>query len=243
VFNPKVSGIIAGIAFVLSILIGLFTGSQFFPVMLRAFILAIVFFVLSSLVYWLLSQFLPELLTSSSNESNGIDIPGSKVDISIDADELSDDIDSVPIRNAASESVNSIQENNGDIDDQSSLQGLDQKPPDDYNKAGDGNVPQSLVESEKAAVPGNGASDSGEYSKSLDVLPDLESMSDSFTPVEEEEESDVVEMDDDLSSASSIPSMGSELKRSSRKNADPGDFNTQELASAIQTILRRDEKG
>jgi hypothetical protein len=243
VFNPKISGIIAGIAFVLSILIGLFTGSQFFPVFLRALIIAPIVFVLSSLLYWLISQFLPELLASPSNVSDDLDVPGSKVDISIDESELAvssaDDIDSITVRNPASEPTELVQENNGDIDEQSSIQGLDQKPQDDYNKAEEGSVPQSLIVNEKAAVPEKDASGSGDYSKSLDVLPDLESMSGSFAPAEEEEEAEVEEMEDDFSSAPS----SSEPKRSSKKHSDPGDFNVQELASAIQTVLRREEKG
>jgi hypothetical protein len=217
-FNPKISGIIAGAAFVLSFLIGLFTGSQFLPVLLRAFVLAVIFFVLSALAYWLVSQFLPELLSPPLDDSGEIDVPGSKVDISIDA---SDDED---------ESNNTLQN--------SSMQGLDQKTQDDYNGEGERGISSVGDSAASAAVPDE-SSESGDVSKSVDVLPDLESMSGYFAPSEESDDGeDVVEMEDDLSSAPSL----SEPSRS-RKNSDPGDFNVQEMASAIQTILRREDKG
>lgn len=217
-FNPKISGVIAGIAFTLSFLTGLFTGSQFFPVLLRAFILGIVFFVLSSLVYWVISRFLPELLTSFPDESGETDVPGSKIDISIDASDEEPET-----------------ENSGNTEPGNSvppIQGLDQKRQDDYNKE---EVVFSAVDSVKTtAVP---ETDSVE---SVDVLPDLELMSGSFAQTEEsDDESEVAEMEDDL--LPSTPSMSGPSRK--QKNSDPGDFNVQEMASAIQTILRRDEKG
>jgi hypothetical protein len=231
VFNPKVSGIIAGVAFILSFLIGLFTGSQFFPVFLRAFILAVIFFVLASLAYWLISQFLPELLHSPSDESGEIDVPGSKVDISIDSS--NDDSALGSINGSAQESLASDSERSvfSRVTTPVSAQGLDQKPQDDYNMKGEG-LPGDLTKS--TAVPDEDAS------AAIDVLPDLESMSGSFaSPADSEEESDVVEMEDDLSS--SAPSFPEPSR--TKKQSDPGDFNVQEMASAIQTILRRDEKG
>ncbi len=220
-FNPKISGIIAGIAFTLSFLTGLFTGSQFFPVLLRAIILGIVFFVLSSLAYWLISRFLPELLASSHDESGETDVSGSKIDISIDSSD--EELEAGNFGNT--ESSNPIY---------SSMQGLDQKQQDDYNEKEAETVSSTVNMTKTAAVP------EADASESVDVLPDLESMSGSFTQTEEsDDESDVVEMEDDL--LPSTPSMSGPSR--TQKSSDPGDFNAQEMASAIQTILRRDEKG
>lgn len=260
-FNPKVSGIIAVAAFILSFLIGLFTGSQFFPVFLRALILAVIFFILSSVIYWVITQFLPDLLTSSSEESIEIDVPGSKVDISIDSSDDENDLtsidESVPPTGNSGLAENSGQEDGGVIEAQSSAQGLDQRAQDDYNKAGEGDAPPSPdIVSGKSAVPGNDVSESGassgqgasleagSSSEPLDVLPDLESMSGSFDPSSEsEEEGDAPEIETEEESSSSAPPASVSGPSRSRKNSDPGDFNVQELASAIQTILRRDEKG
>jgi hypothetical protein len=231
VFNPKISGIIAGVAFVLSLLIGLFAGSQFFTVISRALILAVVFFVLSSLAFWLISQFLPELLSSHSDDLGEMDdSPGSRVDISIDSSH--DEPESEQTGDFVSAAEDSGGEETGNFDKFSSMQGIDQKPKDDYNGEGSGFV--SPAPAESAAVPGKNVSGS------IDVLPDLESMSGAFTPSSgsDEEEGGVVEMEDEFSSSPAMP----EPSRT-KKSADPGNFNVQEMASAIQTILRRDEKG
>jgi hypothetical protein len=229
VFNPKISGIIAGLSFVISFLVGLFTGSQFLSVLLRALVLAFVFFVLSSLAYWLISRFIPELLTPTTDESGENDIPGSKVDISIDSSE--DETESIKNNTSGADNSDGDELGNSIL---ASAQGLDQKRQDDYNEGGSGVVSSTPNSANVTAIP----EDSG--SESVDVLPDLESMSGYFAPSEEsDEESDVVEMEDDVSS--SFPSM-SEPSRT-KKNSQSGDFNVQEMASAIQTILRRDEKG
>jgi hypothetical protein len=238
VFNPKVSGIVAGVAFILSLLIGLFTGSQFLTVFFRALILGVIFFVLVSLAYWLVSQFLPELLVSSSDESGENDAPGSQVDISVDAstDSLEDisDMESpkkmaLPVENLASSEAD-------DSSQDSSDQGLYQKPQDDYNEKEEGNVSPSLDAAVSAAVPAK------ETSGSVNVLPDLESMSGSFALSDEsdegdDEESAAVEIEDEPSSTSSSASP------QKRKTVDPGEFDVQGMASAIQTILKREQKG
>ncbi len=244
-FNPKISGIIAGVAFILSFLIGLFTGSQFFPVLLRAFVLGLIFFVLVSLSYWLINQFLPELLTSPHDESNGNDILGSKVDISIDGlmDSPDDETGSksaagaVPAGNMENSAYAEAAAPGQIFSNRTSFtQGLDQNSQDDYNGKGEGGI--SPLSAESAVLPA--AIPEEDESESIDVLPDLDSMSGSFAPSEEsDDESDVIEMEEDLSSS---PSFVPEPSRT-KQTGNSGDFNVQEMASAIQTILRRDEKG
>ncbi len=227
-FNPKISGIVAGTAFILSFLIGLFTGSQFLAVLLRALILSAVFFVLASLAYWLVSQFLPELLNPpSDDDSSGIGVSGSRVDITIDSS--NDDAEPEPASPIQTEHQDSPASDN--IGSDASVQGLDDKRQDDYNDEGEV-VGADL--SESTAVPQK------ETSGSVDILPDLESMSEYFDPSDEsDDEENVVEMEEDVSSAA--PSAPGPSRTT--KTSDPGDFNAQEMASAIQTILRRDEKG
>ncbi len=228
-FNPKISGIVAGTAFILSFLIGLFTGSQFLTVLLRAFILSVVFFVMASLAYWLVSQFLPELLNPPSDDSNEIDASGSRVDITIDSS--NDDAELEPASSIQTEHQDSFVSDNAGSN--VSVQGLDDKRQDDYNDEGEG-IASGTDLTESTAVPQK------ETSGSVDVLPDMESMSEYFAPSgESEDEENVVEMEEDVSPSS--PSAPGPSRTT--KTSDPGDFNAQEMASAIQTILRRDEKG
>ena len=233
-FNPKISGIAAGIAFILSFLVGLISGSQFAAVLIRALIFGIVFFLLASVAYWLVTQFIPELLDRPSPEPSEINdsevaYPGSRVDISVDSQD-----DPPAVQNGGSgPEMENFGGNSGNAQDNISGQGMDQKPEDDYNKGEEGYDPGSSQNpAEFAAVP------SGDGPGQVDVLPDMESMSGFFTPSEEPgEESEVIGMEDDFPSASAPVS-------SRKKNTGASeDFNVQEMASAIQTILKRDQKG
>jgi hypothetical protein len=78
-FNPKISGIAAGIGFLLSSLLGIITGASFPLLVIRALIFAVVFFGLVSAGYWAIDRFLPELM-GSSGEAPAL---GARVDISV----------------------------------------------------------------------------------------------------------------------------------------------------------------
>ena len=79
--NLSIGGIIAGIAFILSFLIGLVSGTSMPMLILRPVIFAAAFFVLSGVVYFLLRNFLPELLDGDSVEPDSGLLPGSRINI------------------------------------------------------------------------------------------------------------------------------------------------------------------
>ncbi|MDR0998787.1 MAG: hypothetical protein LBL70_06940 [Treponema sp.] len=224
-FNPKISGIFAGAGFVLSFLVGLLSGARFPLLLIRACIFAAVFFALSGAFYAAIQRYLPELLPGDSR-----DIPslGGQVDISVGGDE--DAVDGISL-----ESGNP----GGDLDEFSEKGGdsggdtLDQI--DEAVYTGEGYVEENQ-EPPKPALPGELNFSSGE-AETVDMLPDLDAMSGAFnsgTLGDRETAAD--------SPASSLGAPGSPARASNKKGLDE-DFNVQEMASAIQTILKRENKG
>jgi hypothetical protein len=68
----------------------------------------------------------------------------------------------------------------------------------------------------------------------VDILPDLESLSDSFiTPLSV----------DGVEDGDESPRVAPRNASLSASKGDPGDFDSKEMAMAIQTILKREEKG
>ncbi|MCL1929290.1 MAG: hypothetical protein FWG07_10940 [Treponema sp.] len=222
-FNFKISGIAAGAAFVLSLVIGLFSGSGFLIPLLRALIFAIIFFALSCLVFWLLAQFIPDLL-SSPEDDLGFPVSGSRVDISVDG----------PVSGAFptdnSESVDDIAGRPATLQKTASLP-LDQEG----NTVYDGEVVGDLE------AVGDGESEIGSGSGmfgragSTETIPELGGESENIPGSAAD-----VENTGDIG----FDSSGPRRPRSSSKKPDmAGDFNPKELAQAIQTVLKRDEKG
>ena len=217
-FNFKISGIAAGTAFVLSLVIGLFSGSGFLVPLLRALIFAIIFFALSCLIFWLLAQFIPDLL-SSPEDDLGFPASGSQVDISVDGpvsgafptdnSELVDDIAGRPSALPKAASLPLDQERNTVYDGDGEVVG-------DLEAVGDG----------EAMEFGSG---------SAEAIPELGGESESIPGSAAD-----VDNTGDVGFDSPEP----RRPRSSSKKPDmAGDFNPKELAQAIQTVLKRDDKG
>ena len=80
-FNLRWSVIAGGIAFVLSFLIGLISGTGLFS-LVRAGIFGILFFLMGSGVYWVVNMFLSELFDSPVRGG-----AGSKVDITVEGED------------------------------------------------------------------------------------------------------------------------------------------------------------
>jgi hypothetical protein len=244
-FDPKLSGIVGGIAVVLSLLIGFISGVGFPWLLIRALVFGVGFFVLSGCVYWLVTQFLPELL-DQGEEDPGLEAggPGSRVDISITGDgegageasrggEFSPDLDA---SDGFTDLVGTVSPSNENMDALSG-NGLDQSAEDGYTKEGKAaegplhSGPSSPQGAAAPAIPAVAALGS-ESSDMVDELPDLELMADAFvTPSIEGGAGEIIE------SSPSIPA-----GRSKPPNLG-GDFNVKEMASAIQTILKREDKG
>jgi hypothetical protein len=86
-FEPKVPAIGASIGFVVSLLVGIFSGSSFSVVLLRAGIMAAMFAVLTLVVKFLVVKFLPELLSSAESDDTLVDDTGNAVNITIGENE------------------------------------------------------------------------------------------------------------------------------------------------------------
>ena len=80
-FNLKLSGIIAGIAFLLSFLIGILSRTTMPMLILRPLFFAVIFFIISALIYILLRTFLPELLENDVPQTDSGLLPGSRINI------------------------------------------------------------------------------------------------------------------------------------------------------------------
>jgi hypothetical protein len=240
-FDPKLSGIAGGIAFVLSFLVGLISGVGFPWILIRALGFGAAFFVLAGGAYWLVTQFLPELLDRGEEEA-GLDAgsPGSRVDISV-TDEEGDAGSGGPFRREgfsperdASEGLTDLvgggAPSNENVDPLSG-NGLDQEAEDGYTRKG--NVEEGPLNGAASSPPGAAVpAQETESSDTVDELPNLELMSDVFiTPPIEDGGAGVIESSTGRSTGGNKPqNLG-------------GDFNVKEMASAIQTILKREDKG
>jgi len=235
VFELKPGIIASAVAFTLSFLTGIVSGAGFLTVLIRASVFALVFFGLVLLASYLLRSFMPELMpggegtdSDQDSESDGMSMdraglaPGARVDVSVGDDEDEDDL--APFLDVA--------ERGGD---RAGGVGLDQQEEDDYTGKG-------LVGSERHSEAGSmGDAASGEAVAEapakppeligdVDALPALDTFADSFiSPIGVE----------DGEGSNRSPSS---LSGSAGTGAG-GDFKAKEMAMAIQTILKRDQKG
>lgn len=242
-FDPKISAVAAGAAFILSFLIGLLSGAGFVFVLVRALIFAAIFFILTSVAYWLITQFIPELMnTSAPGAEAAIDEAlGQNVDLSVDDEqELSYKAGYDTVTDSEEEVPDSILENRKNNQDDTILGTGDMETPDDdasgtFSSPLDQNGIEGYTEKDMSESEYSGASPALplDVTEDVDALPDLESMSDSFiSPIGEESEND----DDKHESVS--------LYSGTKTSGGPdGAFDPREMASAIQTILKRDQKG
>jgi len=217
VINFRVCGIAAGIAFILSLIIGIFSGTGFFVLLLRALLFAGVFFALAGLGFWIVSRFLPELMNEGEDDYD-LAVPGSRVDISVgssiegafpdDGSEAVDDIAGRP--SAVKRQVYTP---------------LDQNADSGYNEErafdGDGSGGFSGLEPPESSDTGQAA------------LPDMDNLSEEDSPGVQEAEVDL------FTSGAPEPRRSS----SSKKPTMADDFDAKDLARAIQTVLKKDEKG
>jgi hypothetical protein len=230
VLNIKVSALASGIAFSLSFLVGIISGAAILIVLLRALIFAVLFFVCAAGIHILLKNFLPELLESKEIAGENEDVSGSRVDISLGEPEkdLSTDLFSLD----ETENSRGTGEFSGPAGPNfPENMGLDQNGEDDYTKRGEPEVnsPNSGVDSHDESVFGEAAalpSDSG----SVDALPDFGSIGEGAFDSSSDETAE--------ESADYAPAKKPSAK--AKSNGAGGDYNPKELASALQTILKRE---
>jgi hypothetical protein len=232
VFNPKISGIVGGSAFVLSFLVGIITGAAFHILLIRALFFGASFFILITIIYGAIALYLPDLLEGLTAG------PGSQVDISVGDQEEDSTIDIFSENGEVDDGDNEIPENTGG-ENRASLSGnpLDLGGEDGYTK--------KRLEGEPSSIRGHLAPArppemvfSAENSDSVDVLPDLDLMSGVFSDASQTEDKEMGNNGGNLGSFAENPG-----KPSPGKKTSDSEFNIQEMASAIQTILKRDDKG
>jgi hypothetical protein len=221
VFNIRVSTFAAGVAFLLSFLAGVISGAVFPVVLLRALIFAVFFFVLAGGIHILIRKFLPELLAGEEGEE--ADPAGSHVDISLEDPENGVTAGFFDVEGTETPGL-------ADRESPENGMGLDQNGEDDYTDKGEGGAnspdfgggtPEGPALGEPPALP----LDSG----AVDVLPDLDSIEGTFTSSKAE----AVEESTDYTPARSPAAKG-------KTNNAGGEFNPKDLASALQTILKRE---
>jgi hypothetical protein len=230
-FDVRISGIIAGAAFLLSFLVGLVSRAALPVLFARAFIFAVLFFVLSGLVYSLVSRFLPELLEDAKDDP-GFNPRGSKVNI------IEDDIPG-PVPAAPGmvfAQPDDSEEGLGNISDLAAksrarpgqdgkapdIPGLDLESQSDYTQEG-----QLEALSGSRDAPGS----SGEVG-SVDMLPDLDSLAGAFLSSSGDEEETAEYSAADPVKKKSLYSKGQKME---------GDFNPKDLAAGIRTILNKED--
>ena len=227
--NFRWSAITGGAAFALSLLIGLISGAGFYA-LLRACIFGTLFFLLGSGVYWVINIFLSEIFEASAqNRENAspraaAGSAGSKIDISLEGD------DGFSSANIGFDGFSDL------ASDGDSFGALDQDENKGYNSinGSDSDPGESSLFNGNAGP--NGAGGFGESAipidglDSIDTLPDLEGGM--FQALEVEE------------TIEDIPSPMPTERRRTLNSAKPaelqGDYKPQEIAQAIQTILKRE---
>jgi hypothetical protein len=235
VFDLKPGIIASAVAFTLSFLIGIVSGAGFLTVLIRALVFAVVFFGLVLLASYLIRTFMPDLMPGGeeTDSDQGLDndglamdraglAPGARVDVSVGDDDVDDDL--APFLDSAEQGR-----------DNANAVGMDQQGEDGYTGKGlVGSERQSEAGSTVEAVTGDATVDvpakPPELIGDVDALPPLDTFADSFvSPIGVEE-----------GEGSSRPPSSSS---SSAGSGAGGDFKAKEMAMAIQTILKRDQKG
>lgn len=247
-FNLRTSGVISAAAFLLSLLIGILSHSSMPMLLIRPIIFAIVFFIISALVYLLVSSFLPELLDEGIRDNTPL--PGSRVNITEGdtAGFTPGDFPLSPNPSPRGAQADDTEEGLGNISDLvqnravsqtsagESPGGLDQNTQDSYTKSG---IAEDFAEPESSSPLGQsprGADvQAGRISDTVDILPDLDSMAGAFLPASGGGEPDTSEFS--ISSPSPKPSSGGKTP------AWTGDFNAKDMAAGLRTILSKEKEG
>lgn len=216
-FNVRVSSIAAAAAFILSLLIGLIGGAGFPAVLVRALIFGASFFAFAAVSDSLISRFLPELFGSEAPPTSEGDAAESESPgANVDLS-VGDDTDALPVYTRyaanAADGPNAVVE-----EEASNLEdaGLDHGDEAGYTEPA---AVFSAVQKDPAKPP--------ELIGDVDDLPDLEGLSDAFVSP--------IDIGDDVEGHAPVAAAS--------RGASSERFDAKEMAMAIQTILKRDQKG
>jgi hypothetical protein len=237
----RINGMIAGAAFLISLLVGSLSGGMFLIVLFRALVFALIFFVITGGINLAVSCFLPELFDMKDNER-----PGSHIDVTVEDEESSaafpDEDSGEEVGNIGQLVGQEYEVEEGASENITEGAGLDQADKNRYTNTRAG-VDPSFLDNKSNREPRVAASSltegqnfqpaipsrSSEDADSVDILPDLEDMAKAFLPPEggDEQESGIED--------------APQKKPSAKGKSLAGDFNPKDMAQALQTILKRDE--
>ncbi|MCL2478637.1 MAG: hypothetical protein FWF22_03990 [Treponema sp.] len=218
-FNIRISVLAGCAAFLLSLLIGLISGSSFPIVIVRPVIFGILFFGLPFFFSLLINRFLPELL-EENDKAPDIVLPGSRINITEESPAaMPGNIYARP---------DDTEGGLGNISD-----ALNTAP-----------APEAPDHHEKPAVPGldqdgeNGYTDQKQgiapvKEGGYDILPDLESLAGAFMPSAGDKETETYDYQEN--DPPKRPVMGN---KSQKMDVD---FSPKDLAAGIRTILEKQE--
>ncbi|GHV69917.1 hypothetical protein AGMMS49928_14900 [Spirochaetia bacterium] len=238
-FDIKISGAVAAIAFILSLILGVASGAALGVIFLRAIIFALVFFVIVSGAYILISRFMPEFFDGSGGSAAG-KATGTRVNITLDdGDDIAGQNAAVPdggLESSGGDELGDISSITGDSSSGEAFTGLDQKAQDGYTVKGvaeESPFGEDLVPPPVGASPAAGASSPSEddFGEAADeALPDLTALAGAFSG-----------LDEDAGNVPSEQSPARPFSTSGKPQKFEGDFNPKELAEAIRTTLKKDK--
>jgi len=229
-FNVKISSITAGLAFILSLLIGIISGGNFPISFLRAVICGAVFFSLVAGIYILINMFLPELLQlgggqGQHEEAQEENAMGSHVDISVEDTK----VESKPKINQ-SNSEEHIFKNNKDYspEDTSTLDKTNEK---EYSKKERSKEASAKTAPEPASV-----------SETVKPSEKVASVVSSPKSAEVEPWEEVGPVPENTVNQTSGPEKvrGAGMAQNTGKKLDPKKLDPQQMASTIQSMLRQE---
>jgi hypothetical protein len=220
--NLKWSAIAGGLGFAVSLLIGIISGAGFPLLLIRALALGAAFFVLGSLIWIMINNFIPELLNADAYEGDsGSPLPGSRVDISL-GDPQESALPEMFQSSASADEVGNISDLLSGKNTLANNTGMDQKREEGYTqKSG------REFQSEPGGI--SGGPDVAPLDNFGGGLPDLESMGEAFRPSREEP----VEFEPE-------PVIPERRPAGNKTQNLQGDFRPQELAAAIRTKISKE---
>ncbi len=244
----RIAAIFAVAAFILSLIVGLFSGNPFGIVLLRALMLAVVFALLGAGVAFVVTRYLPELAGKGAVDSS-VEAGAAKHTIDIVLPEenpanLSADVEEAESVEEAVSDESGVQEAESveEVEELSPSAGSAEEFTSDIDAAGDAAGSQSSLgdETEPLFQPQGQGEAAGrrrgdEGIDTLDSLPDIGDL-------------EVIPGAKGAAAAESGPApRASESSRIRRPEDVPGGFigdeDPETLAKAIRTVLKRDEKG
>lgn len=245
-FGPKIPVVAAAVGFVLSFLIGLFSGAAFPVFLLRAVIMALFFAAVAAGVHLLIQRFLPELLDSTGETAGdqGEKTTGSVVDLTVGEQEEDPVLsfgsnDSPPettehaaqdADEAAAEPYGSDSLFNEDPDEVSDNSGT-VSPVEEKSAAQQGSATVNESTGSEPAPAAGVQSPPGKKPKGaaagLDVLPDIQDFVPDKTPESDDETDDALAVEP-VVHGFSVPDVTTDA------------VETETMAKAIRTILSKD---